>query len=125
MMTWSVDPGGTLALVRGTGLISGAEAEELNARTLEGGDLFLVPVIVIAEPGVELSGEARQAFGAVDRRGRSAPVGIVTANAPLRVLVGFLLRISRAPASVKVFATEAEARAFVGAAPAAGQAVGS
>lgn len=97
-----------------TGHVTGADASVLMARMGEGAEYEGTPLLAVLDGKVELDPEARKLFSSLNRPGIKVPlVAIVTPNAPLRVMLSFVLRISGTAAGTRFFATEAEALAWL------------
>lgn len=98
-----------------SGHVTGDEARALAARLLSGGDLAGRPMLSIMDGKVDLSSEARKAYGSLNGAAGDTPqsVAVVTSSAPLRVLMSFVLRISGAAQHTRLFGDEAAALAWL------------
>ena len=69
-----------------------------------------LPILAVVTEGAKFSPEARQAFTKMNANGaQQAPVAVVVSSAPLRVMLGFIIRLSGASSVTKFFGTEADA----------------
>ena len=94
-----------------SGLVTGDEARAVVSRLMKGGDLIGRPVLAVMERGVDLHAEARKVYGAMGNADVEKPkaVAVVTPNAPLLVMLSFVLRIAGAGNHTKFCGGEAEA----------------
>lgn len=101
-----------------SGVVSAEEARGFIARVLPGGDLTGRPILAVMEGKVDLHPEARKAYGAMGKTDVEKPraVAVVTANAPLRVMLSFVLRITGSGDHTKFFGNEPDALAWLRAA---------
>lgn len=99
-----------------TGKLSGRDADEINRRTAPGGDLEGAPLLSVMEGSVEMDPDARKAFSAMNAASKGtqqSKIAIVTPNAPMRVMLSFVLRITGSGGHMKFFSNEAEALAWL------------
>ena len=100
-----------------TGKLSGRDADEINRRTAPGGDLEGAPLLSVMEGSVEMDPEARKAFSAMNaasaKSAKQPKIALVTPNAPMRVMLSFVLRITGSGGHMKFFSNEAEALAWL------------
>lgn len=92
------------------GKVTGDDARKLMERIAPGTELERVPMLSVMEGKVDLDPEARKVFTSLNQRAGqySMKVAIVTANAPLRVMLSFVLRIAGQANDTKFFANEPE-----------------
>lgn len=100
-----------------TGKLSGRDADEINRRTGPGGDLEGAPLLSVMEGSVEMDPDARKAFSAMNAASatdaKRAKIALVTPNAPMRVLLSFVIRLSPQVNETKFFGDAAEALAWL------------
>lgn len=72
-------------------------------------------ILAVVEPGTKYAPEARQALTVVgaDSQGLRPWVAVVVGNAPLRVMLSFVIRLSGAGKVTRFFGDEAQARAWL------------
>ncbi len=94
-----------------TGEVNAADAVKLNEAISPDGKWPDLPILGLVESGASFSSEARQALtaGKTSTGQGTKPVAIVVTNAPLRVMLSFVIRISGAVESTRFFSTEAHA----------------
>lgn len=96
-----------------SGKLTGTDAQEIVTRTGTGGDLEGAPLLSVMEGSVEMDPEARKAFSAMNsaapKDGTHGKIAIVTPNAPMRVMLSFVLRVTGGGGHIKFFPDEAEA----------------
>ena len=98
----------------GTGAVSGDEARELMTRIAPGADLAALPIFALIEGKVDLQPEARKAFAKLtSAEGTPVKVALVTPNAPMRVLLSFVIRLSPQVNDTKFFGDATEALAWL------------
>lgn len=100
-----------------SGQVTEADANGLNAVVAVGARHAGLPILGLVEPGATFSAEARKAFtsgndGTNDMTDLK-PVAIVVSSAPLRVMLGFIIRISGASGATRFFSAEADALAWI------------
>lgn len=91
-----------------TGAVTGDDARAVVARLAPGGDLAGMPMLNIMEKGVDADADARKIFATMNK-GSQTKLAVVTASAPLRVTMSFVLRASGQAAHTKFFGSEVEA----------------
>lgn len=99
-----------------SGAVAEADAVALTAALASGGPFEKLPILGLVESGATFSPEARKAFTSSGDGATAAdrmPTAIVVNNAPLRVMLGFVIRISGASAQTRFFGAEAEALAWI------------
>ncbi|MDP1823055.1 MAG: hypothetical protein Q8L48_07435 [Archangium sp.] len=95
-----------------SGAVTEADANGLNAVVAVGAKHFGLPILGLVEPGATFSAEARKAFTAGNdgkSQAEMKPVAIVVSSAPLRVMLGFIIRMSGASDATRFFSSEADA----------------
>ena len=98
----------------GTGTVTSEEATGLMTRIAPGGELTGLPILAVIEGKVDLEPEARKAFATLNSRdGTPVKVALVTPNAPMRVLLSFVIRLSPQVNETKFFGDAAEALAWL------------
>lgn len=99
---------------QGSGAVSGSEARDLMTRIAPGADLAGLPILAVIEGKVDLAPEARKALATLNsREGTPVKVALVTPNAPMRVLLSFVIRLSPQVNETKFFGDAAEALAWL------------
>jgi len=102
------------AHVVGSGAVTGEQARGLMTRLALGGDLTGIPLLAVIEPKVDLDPEARKAFATLNDAGaKPIKAALVTPNAPMRVMLSFVIRLSPQVNETKFFATATEALAWL------------
>lgn len=99
-----------------SGAVTGEDARGLMDRLAPGSELEGLPMLSVMEGKVDLSPEARKIFSSLNQGAANAKpmkVAIVTPNAPLRVMLSFVLRIAGQANDTKFFSNEAEALAWL------------
>lgn len=96
------------------GDVTAADAQKVNEGVAPGAPYFHLPILAVVQSGANYSPEARQAFGGTKSDGKTQPrpVAIVVTNAPLRVMLSFVLRISGTN-NTKFVGTEADGLAWL------------
>lgn len=98
------------------GVVTGEDAETMMAKMREGAPYYGAGVLSVADTGTDMKPEARRIFtespGTEGSKLR-APVAIVLNSAPLRVLMGFVIRVSGSSPYTKFFSNEDEAKAWI------------
>ena len=102
--------GRTYARSVSEGQVTGDEARKMMARIAPGTELEGVPLLSVMEGKVDLDPEARKVFASLNnsKDRKVMKVAIVTSNAPLRVMLSFVLRIAGQANDTKFFANEVE-----------------
>lgn len=97
------------------GPVSLADAHQLMDPLRPGGAHHAYGLMAVVTAGSEFSPEARKVFGMSDpeRNAKNVPTAMVVASAPLRVMMGFVFRMAGAMSRTRVFASEAEANAWM------------
>jgi hypothetical protein len=97
-----------------SGDVTAADEQALNKAISPGGPFANLPILGMVEPGTNYSAEARKAFTfGANTGGPVLPIAVVVTSAPLRVMLGFVIRISGAAESTRFFAVESEALAWL------------
>lgn len=97
-----------------SGVVTAADAQSLTTTLAPGQPLAGLPILSLVDPGATFSAEARQAFTAIGGEGAAAmPVAVVVSSAPMRVMLGFIIRLSGAAAATRFFGKEEEALAWL------------
>jgi hypothetical protein len=96
-----------------SGDISGPDAEGVLAKMAPGQELAGRGIMSVIEPGAKYSPEARNVFTRNNGSENGNPVAIVVTNAPVRVMLSFIIRLSSAAKHTRFFSTEADALAFL------------
>lgn len=97
-----------------SGDVSATDAEALMKDIAPGMPNANLPILAIVAEGAKFSPEARQAFTKMNSGdAQQAPVAVVVSSAPLRVMLGFIIRLSGASAVTKFFGAEADALAWL------------
>ena len=116
-LTKAVSPKGqTYCRIHSFGEVTPQDAETAAKHWGPGGEFFDRAMVAIVDSGAKFSPEARQVFtkvGATGDASQAKPVAVVVSNAPLRVMLGFIIRASGAAPQTKFFGTEAEAIAYI------------
>ena len=95
-----------------SGQVTGDDARALMERVAPGTEWEGLPMLSVMEGKVDLAPEARKSFASMNPGANAAKpmkVAIVTPNAPLRVMLSFVLRIAGQSNETKFFANEPEA----------------
>lgn len=98
--------------VVGSGAVSGDDARGLMTRISRGGEFEGYPLLAELQGKVDLDAEARKAFATLNsgaNAARAVKVALVTASAPMRVMLNFIVRLSPQVNETKFFATADEA----------------
>ncbi len=114
--TQSKTPAGRLCLtMRSSGEVSAADAEALMKTMAPGSQNASLPILAVVEDGAKFSPEARQIFTRMNGEPgqKQLPVAIVVNNAPLRVMLGFVIRLTSAANSTRFFGKQEEAFAWL------------
>lgn len=96
-----------------SGRVTGEEARALMARMSPGGDLTGLPLLAVMESKVDMEPEARKAFASLNNGDKPIKVALVTASAPLRVVLNFVIKLSPQINETKFFSNSAEALAWL------------
>jgi hypothetical protein len=111
----AVSPKGqTYCRIHSFGEVTPADAEAASKHWAAGGEFYDLPMVALVDSGAKFSPEARQVFTkSGGASGEQKPVAVIVTNAPLRVMLSFIIRASGAAPQTKFFGTEAEAIAFI------------
>lgn len=116
-MTFSAatTPGGHACLrTVSKGEVTAEDAQALHKAISPGGPFSGKPILGMVERGATFSAEARKAFTFAASPGDvPVPVAVVVSSAPLRVMLGFVIRIAGSAAHTQFFAEEGEAVAWL------------
>ncbi|MBL9039120.1 MAG: hypothetical protein JNG84_11430 [Archangium sp.] len=101
------------AVLTSTGSLDATDARDYASRMGPSAPDFELPVLMLSRGSLDISPEARSIFTSktiADRPGRMA---IVIDSVPVRVLVNFLMRMSKGNDRVRLFHDEAGAVAWL------------
>lgn len=117
-MSWTVektDGGGKYLRVVSWGRITAEDAQQFSNVIQPGAEHEGVPLLACVEPGADYSPQARKMFGEMGGPPGAprTPMAVVVPNAPLRVMIRFILKISGLVESTRFFANETEARQWL------------
>jgi hypothetical protein len=98
----------------GSGVITGEDADVLMKKIMPGGVYFGQPLLVVTRQITRMTAEARKLFSRPNAPGvAQAWCGIVVTSPLIRVTVNFLMRVSGAAGSMKLFSSEPDAVAWM------------
>lgn len=107
-------PGGaTYSRAVASGRITMADVEKLKRDSAPGGPIHGLPSVSINDPNMVLDTDARRAFSEMVADDPKARYGVVVTSSPMRVMMGFVLRLSGRATTTRLFADEAEATRWV------------
>lgn len=98
-----------------TGKVTGEDARAMMMRIAPGTELEGLSLLAMMEGKVDLEPEARKIFASLNNApsAKKMKVAVVTASAPLRVTMSFILRIAGQADATKFFPNEEEARGWL------------
>lgn len=93
----------------GSGVITKEDADYLLSRVAQGGDLHLLPQLVLMQKVESIAAEARKLFGDTNaERAQRTWSAVVVTNPLIKVTANFVMRVNKGT-RVKLFTSEPEA----------------
>lgn len=115
-ITWEIKktPGG-MPYSRSTasGHITMDDVTKLKQVSAPGGAIHGLSSVAINQPDMVIEPEARRAFADMVAESQGGHYALVVSSAPMRVMMGFILRISGRASNTQIFGDEAAATAWV------------
>lgn len=98
-----------------SGPVSGDDAHSLMDPLRAGAEHHELALLAVVADGSDFTPEARKVLGSNDpaRNAKNIPTALVVRSAPLRVMMGFVFKMAGASERSRVFANEADARAWL------------